>query len=117
MLNGQTIEDLTSVMEFDRNGRGVFLPYVANTLCLIPENYEQAMISDTLDSMISDDSSYESTPVCTPVCTTDTGSMSSVFSVSCCLCTFFNPLVVMDRPDNHVKTSLRHHTYRYDTAQ
>jgi hypothetical protein len=78
LLNGQTIDDLTSLMEFDRNGRGVFLPHVCNRLCLVPDNYQQGMISETLDSMISAGSSSPSTPICT----TDTESMSSVFSVS-----------------------------------
>jgi hypothetical protein len=79
VLNGETIDDLKSLMEFDRNGRGVFLPHVCNSLCLIPDNYQQGMICETLDSMISDDSSSPSTAICT----TDAESMSSVFSVSC----------------------------------
>ena len=79
VLNGETIEDLTTVLEFDTCGCGVFLPYVGEKICLIPTDYNHSHLPDILDSMISVDSSLVSPSIST---TTDVDTMSSVFSVS-----------------------------------
>jgi hypothetical protein len=97
VLDGVVIEDLRDVLEFDTTGRGTFLPYVADKICLISKSSEQLAISNALDFIISEESNVDNPTLTSPaVSSTTDGTMSSIFSVSCYINILIEQFSIMD---------------------
>jgi hypothetical protein len=96
-IEGIVIEHMASGLKTDQDVRDALLPHVIVKTGLIPNISEQLLISDALDSIISELSDDGNSAISSPaVSSTTAGTMSSIFSVSCYINILTEQFSIMD---------------------